>query len=188
MGDGNDGFGQRRVYNLLHDKVVLDDAYRPERRRTFLFDYAGNTDTLDLLASDDSSKDFSLNASGDWTFRRRVHCKRLFGSGTALVAGDFVLSGGWGAGAAVSAVTGTDMAWQITVTAGGAPGPNPTVTLTFKDGTFTNVPICQTKMVGGTGAYAFLSDAPTATTNVITYQGTPVAGLTYILSGYTIGR
>ena len=108
--------------------------------------------------------------------------------GTALVAGDFVLSAGWGAGSTVTAVTGTDMAWNITITAAGVPSANPTVTLTFKDGSWTNVPICVSKWNGGTGAAAFVQDAPTATTDVITFLALPVAALTYILSGVTIGR
>lgn len=118
----------------------------------------------------------------------RLTSKRFITDGTALVAGDFALGAGWGVGSTVTAITGTDMAWNITVTAAGVPAANPTVTLTFKDGTFTNVPICVTKWNGGTGAAAFVQDAPTATTNVITFLALPIAGLTYVLSGYTIGR
>lgn len=109
-------------------------------------------------------------------------------AGTALVAGDFALSGGWGAGSAVSGVIGTDAAWTMTVTAAGVPGANPTVTLTFKDGTWTNSPICQAKWNGGTGAAAFVQDAPTATTNVMTFLALPVAASTYILTGTCTGR
>lgn len=108
---------------------------------------------------------------------------------TALVAGDFALSGGWGATAAVSAVTGTDQGWQMTVTANGAGvAANPTITLTFKDGTWTNAPIGLSKMIGGTGAITDLTDAPTATTWVITFNGTPVAGSTYQIAGIAMGR
>ena len=109
-------------------------------------------------------------------------------AGTALVAGDFALDANWGVGAAVSAVTGTDQAWQITVTAAGIPGLNPTITLTFTDGTFTNAPICITKMTGGTGVVTDLTETPTATTNVITFNGTPVAVSTYIISSIVVGR
>lgn len=118
----------------------------------------------------------------------RLTAKRFIADGTALVAGDFALDANWGVGAAVSAVTGTDQAWQITVTAAGVPGLNPTVTLTFKDGTWTNAPICISKINGGTGAIVDLVDAPTATTNVITFNGTPVAGLTYDFTSICIGR
>jgi hypothetical protein len=108
---------------------------------------------------------------------------------TALVTGDFALSAGWGSTAAVSAVTGTDQGWQITVTANGTGiAANPTVTLTFHDGTKTNAPICVSKMAGGTGTITPLAEAPTATTNVLTFNGTPVAASTYILSSVCMGR
>jgi hypothetical protein len=109
--------------------------------------------------------------------------------GTALAAGDFALSAGWGNTAAVSAVTGTDQGWKITITCGGSGiGANPTVTLTFKDGTWTLAPIAISKMVGGTGTITDLSDAPTATTWVITFNGTPVTAQTYVISGIVMGR
>src|SRR5207244_28108 len=73
--------------------------------------------------------------------------------GTALVAGDFTLSAGWGTGATVTGVVGTDQGWTITVTAAGTPAANPTVSLTFHDGTWTNSPITMTKMTGGTGVF-----------------------------------
>jgi len=115
--------------------------------------------------------------------------RRLLGSGQALVAGDFALHANWGSGAAVSAVTGTDLGWQITVTAAGTPGSNPTITLTFKDGTWTLAPICSTKQVGGTGVLTnAVTEVPTATTNVITWNGTPVAASTYIFASIVMGR
>lgn len=89
----------------------------------------------------------------------------------------------------MSAVIGTDQAWTITVTANGAGiGASPTITLTFKDGTFTNSPITISQMTGGTGTITNLTETPTATTNVITFQGTPGAGSTYIISSLVIGR
>ncbi len=121
-------------------------------------------------------------ALGDFSARR------FKATGTALVAGDFALDANWGAGAAVSAVTGTDQAWSITVTAAGIPVLNAGVTLTFKDGTWTNAPICQSQVTGGTGAIADISGAPTATTWPMTYNGTVVAGLTYVLTGVCFGR
>lgn len=101
--------------------------------------------------------------------------------GTQLVAGDFVLSAGWGTTAAVTAITGTDAGAVFTVTANGTGiAANPTITLTFHDGTWTNVPLVVSKQVGGTGQRSDVTDAPTATTWVGTYIGTPVAGSTYI--------
>ena len=135
------------------------------------------------------------NTSGNFAFGSTTfdavgedRIPRIKSSGTALVAGDFALGAGWGAGAAVSAVTGTDIGWQITITAAGVPAANAVATLTYKDGTWTNAPLCLTNQNGGTGAILPVTCVPTATTNVMTYNGIPVAGLTYILTGVTIGR
>lgn len=109
--------------------------------------------------------------------------------GTALVAGDFALSAGFGTTATVTGVIGTDQGWTITVTSSGTgQAANPTITLTFHDGTWTLSPITVSKMSGGTGAVTQLTESPTATTNVITFQGTPVAASTYVISSVAIGR
>jgi len=113
---------------------------------------------------------------------------RTYGRGTALVAGDFALDANWGAGAAVSAVTGTDQAWQITITAAGVPANPATATLTFKDGTWVSAPICQAQVIGGTGAVADLTGLPTTTTWPVAYNGLPVAASTYIIVGSCTGR
>ena len=92
-----------------------------------------------------------------------------FSGATALGAGDFALSAGWGSTAAVSAVIGTDGAWEITVTSGGTGiAPNPTIILTFKDGTWTSSPIAISKQVGGTGFIADITETTTATTWTMT--------------------
>jgi hypothetical protein len=114
--------------------------------------------------------------------------QRVKATGTALVAGDFALHANWGAGATVTSVTGTDQGWNITVTAAGTPGASPTVILTFKDGTWTSAPIVISKMVGGTGAITDLTDSATATAWTVTFNGTPVAGSTYVISGIAMGR
>jgi len=113
-------------------------------------------------------------------------------TGTTLAAGDFALSAAWGTTAAVSAVTGTDQGWNITVTCGGTGiAANPTSTLTFKDGTWTSSPVVISKMVGGTGTITDLTEPPadqTPTTWKITFNGTPVDTKTYIISGIVMGR
>jgi hypothetical protein len=116
--------------------------------------------------------------------------KRLFlNTGTALAAGNFALSAGWGNTAAVSGVLGFDPCWEILITANGTGiSSSPTIVLTFADGTWTNSPIAISKMVGGTGQFADVSDALTATTWTMTYNGLPVAGSTYRLRGLVIGR
>jgi len=130
--------------------------------------------------------------NGDYTTRDLIARRINTTGGTALAAGDFTLSAGWGDTAAVSAVTGTDQGWNITVTCGGAGiAANPTITLTFKDGTWTNTPIVISKMVGGTGTITDLTEPPadqTPTTWEITFNGTPVDTMTYIISGIVMGR
>lgn len=130
------------------------------------------------------------SAANELTTDGGLKLKRLFATqGTALVAGDFALSAGWGNTATVTAVVGTDQAWTITVTANGTGiGANPTITLTFKDGTWTNPPIQISKMIAGTGTMTTLADAGSATAWGITFLGTPSAGSTYIISGIAMGR
>ncbi len=146
---------------------------------------SGSQDSMQIFHTGSSTSKIFAVDSGDNTLIKRVKASQ----GTALGAGDFALSAGWGTTAAVSAVTGTDQGWNITVTANGTGiAANPTVTLTFKDGTWTNAPICVSKMVGGTGAVTQLTEAPAATTNTLTFQGTPVAASTYILASVCMGR
>src|SRR5581483_8111616 len=57
--------------------------------------------------------------------------------GTTLSTGDFALSAGWGTSPVLTVVRGTDQAASITIQAKATVGANPTVTLTFKDGTWT---------------------------------------------------
>jgi hypothetical protein len=102
--------------------------------------------------------------------------------GTALVAGDFALSAGFGASASISAIaTGTnDSRGRITITSAGAgQGASPTCTLTFKDGTWTTAPFAVVCRSGGSQPTIPVSATTTATTMVITFHGTPVAAETY---------
>ena len=103
---------------------------------------------------------------------------------TAIVAGDFVLSAGWGTTASVGTISGTDQRWQATFTsAGTGQAANPTIAFTYKDGTWTTVPIPTCTRNGGTGAgitgFTFSS---TATVLTITAVGTPIAAETYIIT------
>ncbi len=146
---------------------------------------SGSQDSMQIFHTGSSTNKIFAVDSGDNTLIKRMKASQ----GTALATGDFALSAGWGNTAAVSAVTGTDQGWQITVTSSGTgQAASPTVTLTFKDGTWTNAPICVSKMVGGTGTITQLTEAPVATTNTLTFQGTPVAASTYILASVCMGR
>src|SRR5260221_1322955 len=137
-----------------------------------------------------------FNDANNWqnlqTFNNAINTSRLTtgrGTATPLVTGDFVLSSGWGAGSnTTTAMAGTDQNWTATITGvGGSQGASPTITLTFHDGTWTNAPNCIATFNGGTGTYQALLVTTTATTEVITYNGTP-GNSTYIVTSLCLGR
>jgi len=118
---------------------------------------------------------------------------RLFiPGGTAIAVGDVVLGAGWGANAVVTAVSGNDMRGTITVTTSALDTPlaTPSLTLTFKDGTWTSVPLAIANINDqSTGTLAAASCHCTATTLVISYDGTPTALLsrTYVFNYVCLG-
>lgn len=104
--------------------------------------------------------------------------------GTAVVAGDVTLSAGWGNTATVAIATGSnDSRGQMTITANGTGiAANPTVTLTYHDGTWTTSTWPMIARNGGTDAgITGQTVSGTATTFVVTMVGTPTAGNTVIL-------
>jgi hypothetical protein len=116
--------------------------------------------------------------------------RRHFAKGTALVAGDFALSGGWGTTASVGTISGDDSHATFTVTSSGTgQAANPTITLTFKDGTWTTAPFAQTKIIAGNAAdiTVAVTHTTTATTLVITFNGTPTAARTYTFTTMVLG-
>jgi hypothetical protein len=117
--------------------------------------------------------------------------KRLSASGgTALVAGDFALSGGWGTTASVGSVRGVDQWFEFVVTSTGTgQGASPTITYTPKDGTWTTAPvwICQRQDFGSQPTVVFTHTTQTATSLVLTFGGTPVAAETFKVACHTGG-
>jgi hypothetical protein len=103
--------------------------------------------------------------------------------GSALVIGDFGSLTGWGSTATVSAVSGTDSEFVLSIAATGTgQAGNPTVVLTFHDGTWTNPPICQiTRGEGNSPAAPGFVFGVTATTLTIggLLASTPIAATTY---------
>jgi hypothetical protein len=104
-------------------------------------------------------------------------------------AGDYALSGGFGASATVSAVTANsnDHRFRITITSAGAgQAANPTCTLTFKEswGVAPFAVVCRS---GGDQATIPVSCTTTTTALVITFHGTPVAAETYSITGVLLG-
>jgi hypothetical protein len=127
----------------------------------------------------------------------KTDAARLTGhNGTALATSDFVLSAGWGTSPVLTVVRGTDMAAAITIQAKATVGANPTVTFTFKNGTWTTIPVVvcgRTELVAATGAPAaavsneFVPTTVSATQIVFTFNRTPVANNTYGLSFICMG-
>lgn len=113
--------------------------------------------------------------------------KRLRSYGQTLVAGDFALGAGWGATAAITAVQGSDTAFFIRVTAGGAGlAVNATITLTFKDGTYPVAPIIVGQLSNVTGdaggalnAGHLFTTNPTFCTIVLTTLPTAAGAYTF---------
>lgn len=115
----------------------------------------------------------------------------VFGScsvtGTPITAAKLVLSAGWGASAAWTALTGATQSVQGTITNTGAgQAANPTITYTFPTPFLQAPAFCSAYQVGGTqpilAATEFLTPtALTGTSVTFTYNGTPTANLTEVI-------
>jgi hypothetical protein len=143
---------------------------------------------VNYTVNDNSANGFnSIRASG--TYGGDYFVNRLWANyGTGLTSSDFSLSG-WGSSASVSVYPGsTDQRGQIAVTANGSgTAANPTVTLTFHDGTWFAAPFA---IVARNDANAPAGTPTWSTTSrklVITFQGTPVAGSYYTFTWMVIG-
>lgn len=112
--------------------------------------------------------------------------------GTPLVNGDFSVSGGWGATPTINVVSNTnscDSKGEVSITAGGAGiAANPTVTLTFKDGTWGSVPYCLV-IRNDANAPAAIAIVSAVSATQLTFQllGLPVNGTTYNFQWIVIG-
>lgn len=149
----------------------------------------GNPASAITFAGNDTFSGNNVH-SGSNVFSGVNDFKRLkVNQGTALVAGDFALHANWGSTASVAVATGgKDNKFQITVTsAGTGQGANPTVVLTFKDGTFTVAPVAVVCRGGGSQNTLPVFCTCTATTLTITFVGTPVAAETFIINGHVLG-
>lgn len=110
-------------------------------------------------------------------------------NGTALVAGDFALSASWGSTATKTVNRGVDGAFSFTVTEGGTgQAANPTVTLTFHDGSWINVPVSTCNLdAATTDTFAPVAVKDTATTLIVTYIGTPATNKAVTFQCHTTG-
>ena len=126
-----------------------------------------------------------------------VQTKRLnVHGGTALVSGNIALSSGWGTSPTLTINRGVDQAASIQITAKATTAANPTVTVTFADGTFTQIPVVvptRTDITAATGAPStsvandWVPTTVSATQVVFTFNGTPVANSVYGLAWIALG-
>jgi hypothetical protein len=116
--------------------------------------------------------------------------------GTVPTSSSLVASSGWGTSPVITIVGGTDQGLSFTIQAKATVGANPTITYTFKDGTWTTVPVvvaCRTDINAATGAPTasvnndWAVTSVTATAVVFTFNGTPVANTTYGCAFITMG-
>lgn len=132
----------------------------------------------------------SNTVTGDLTSRDHIGRRLTVNTGTAIVAGDFTLSAGFGTTRSIASITtGTrDMRGLFSVSSSGTgQAANPTITLTFKDGTFPAAPFAMVSRNGGSQPTVQTTWQTTATTLVITFVGTPVAGDTFGYSYMVMG-
>lgn len=124
-------------------------------------------------------------------FKNDLNSRRLKANqASALVIGDFVASAGFGTTAAFTIALGHDQGGQVTITPGGAGiTANPTVTLTFHDGTWGTAPtvvVSRGDLNAPTTGFWIVSSV-SATQAVFTFVGLPVSGTSYILQFVTMG-
>jgi hypothetical protein len=120
----------------------------------------------------------------DLSVPKTVKIRRVLGGGTALVVGDIALSPGWGNTATISGLGGTDAAFRFAVTPNGTGiAANPTITVTFHDGTWTTIPICQITSFNPSGPAPqwYISGSTTASILIVGTNAqssfTPTAGV-----------
>lgn len=106
-------------------------------------------------------------------------------SGTALINGNFGISG-WGTGSSISALTGSQTGFYITITAGTTPSVDPTITLTLPIA-YAHAPLVLAQMVGGTGAFSDVSVSSAVGLVTLTFLGLPVNGRTYQFAVFEVG-
>lgn len=109
--------------------------------------------------------------------------------GTSLASADVSISAGWGA-TATKSITGTDMNGLITIGAAGAGQvANPTVTVTYKDGSWPTSPRVQVHNAsGGTTGHIARVTSMSSSSFTFTAEFTPVAGTSYTYTYTVHGR
>ncbi len=104
--------------------------------------------------------------------------------GSPLVLADFTdpSTTGWGTGATISNIVGSDTAFTFTVTSGVFPSVDPTVKLTFHDGPWLSILSVTPTWVGGTGSSSDFSYTTDLASLTLMFLDLPVATKAYNVS------
>ena len=164
---------------------------------SFISGFSSSTNPTSISVGITGCHDLPVAASPTYLISATRVCtgsmtgKRFIANGTVLVAGDFALSAGWGDGpATITGVRGNDQFFEFIVTSVGVgQGASPTITHTPHDGTWTTAPtwICQRQEYTKQPTITFTHTTQTATSLVLTFNGTPVAAETYKVACHTGG-
>ena len=151
-----------------------------------------STDTCWWRDSTLGAGNFDFGSSTQYSKTGTLAFKRFnVDGGTTLTSGAFALSAGWGSTAsiAITVTTSKDPAYVVTITTGGSGiVANPTLQITFADGTWTNVPVCRQIQTGGNDIFSDTTvTARSATSYTYQWNGTPTTGKTYELTQTCIG-
>jgi hypothetical protein len=141
----------------------------------------------------DPSGKVSLRAAGNTQAQAQqkgLLVTRLHGElGGELVSGDFSLHANWGSGATVSDIVGTDTAFSFQVNSGSSGvGVNPSITITFHDGSWRASAIPVVVRSGGNNLGTAITRSITSTQLTINFMGTPDTNGTFGFDVHIIGR
>ena len=114
---------------------------------------------------------------------------RGFGVGRALANSNIALSAGWGSTATVTSTTGfnNQVTWTVNATGTGQ-AANPTMTVTWTPTAWATAPGCIAQETSGTPLAQVTMTAPTTTSVVLTWNGTPTASNSYAFSLHCSGQ
>ncbi len=110
--------------------------------------------------------------------------------GSPLLLADFTnpSTTGWGTGATISNITGSDTAFSFTVTAGTFPSIDPQVKLTFHDGPWLSILTVTPDWVGGTGSASDFSYTTDLASLTLTFLALPTATKSYNINVVVTGN
>lgn len=153
--------------------------------RTWTFQ--DSSDTVVGRATTDTLTNKTLGGGGAST-PNTIFNRFRASQGSGLGLSDVGSLTGWGSGASVTGIGGTDSATLIAIASGTGPSANPTFVLTYKNGAWVAAPVATCTVDGGSATLAACAVATTTTTATVTFIGTPNASSTYKFNLISIGK